>query len=113
MTAACYLPLSSKEGLSKEYGTRHRAGIGISERCDTWVLVVSEERGEVSLVREGRIELIENPDKLSRLLAGLATPKKRKEQTGWDKHIWTGDRWMALSGRPTGFCGELSDPCSS
>jgi uncharacterized protein (TIGR00159 family) len=85
VTAACYLPLSSREGLSKAYGTRHRAGIGISERCDAWVIVVSEERGEVSLVREGSIESIADPDKLSTILASLATPKKRKEQTSLEK----------------------------
>jgi uncharacterized protein (TIGR00159 family) len=85
VSATCYLPLSSKEGLSKKYGTRHRAGIGISERCDAWVIVVSEQRGEVSLVREGRIELIENPEKLSRILARFASPKKRKEQTKRDR----------------------------
>jgi uncharacterized protein (TIGR00159 family) len=85
VTTTCYLPLSAKEGLSKEYGTRHRAGIGISEYCDAWVIVISEQRGAVSLVRDGRIELIEDPNKLSRILTKLVIPKKRKEQTFRDR----------------------------
>ena len=47
--------------------------------------MVSEQRGEVALVREGRIELIEDPDKLSRILARLVALKKRKEQTSHDR----------------------------
>jgi uncharacterized protein (TIGR00159 family) len=52
---ACYLPLSSEEGLPKEWGTRHRAAMGLSERCDAIMVVVSEERGEVSLIVERKV----------------------------------------------------------
>ena len=48
--AACILPLSRDEDLSAKYGTRHRAAIGICERSDAICVVISEERGEVSLV---------------------------------------------------------------
>lgn len=58
--AACFLPLSLKEGLSKRFGTRHRAGIGVTEETDALAIVVSEERGTISLAREG--QLIEDLD---------------------------------------------------
>jgi len=77
---SCYLPLSSSEGLPKQWGTRHRAALGVSERCDAWVVVVSEERGEVCLARGGDLERIENPEKLSEFLfeaiTHLGAPKK-------------------------------------
>jgi len=65
---ACYLPLSPAEGLPKQWGTRHRAALGLSERCDSWVVVVSEERGEVSLAREKEMIHVADPQELSRLV---------------------------------------------
>lgn len=53
--AACYLPLTTNNTLSKELGTRHRAAIGISEKSDCLVVVVSEETGTISLVSNGNI----------------------------------------------------------
>ena len=53
--ASCFLPLSLKEGLSKRYGTRHRAAIGITEETDALAVVVSEERGTLSLARDGQL----------------------------------------------------------
>ncbi|HXM76554.1 MAG TPA: diadenylate cyclase CdaA, partial [Thermoanaerobaculia bacterium] len=47
--AACFLPLSLNEGLSKRFGTRHRAAIGITEETDALAVVVSEERGTISV----------------------------------------------------------------
>jgi len=58
--AACFLPLSLKEGLSKRFGTRHRAAIGVTEETDALAIVVSEERGTISLARDG--QLIEDLD---------------------------------------------------
>ncbi len=51
---ACYLPLSSREGLPEKWGTRHRAALGLSERCDALVLTVSEETGKISLFKNGQ-----------------------------------------------------------
>ncbi len=72
--AAGFLPLTLREGLAKEWGTRHRSAIGITERCDAWALVVSEERGQVSLVRGGVLEPVASPEILEVKLKELLTP---------------------------------------
>ncbi len=53
--ATCILPVSDNMQLSKELGTRHRAGIGLSEVTDAFVIIVSEETGKVSLARNGQL----------------------------------------------------------
>lgn len=58
--ATCYLPLSDNMQLSKDLGTRHRAGIGISEVTDSLTVIVSEETGKVSIAKGGK--LIRNVD---------------------------------------------------
>ena len=55
VAAACYLPLSASVELSKSYGTRHRAAVGISEETDAVAIVVSEETGKVSLAVGGNL----------------------------------------------------------
>lgn len=55
-SATCYLPLSDNLGLSKELGTRHRAGVGISEVTDSMTIIVSEETGKISVAYEGKLE---------------------------------------------------------
>ena len=54
--AASFLPLSLKEGLPKRFGTRHRAAIGITEETDALAILVSEERGTISLSRGGDLQ---------------------------------------------------------
>jgi diadenylate cyclase len=58
--ATCYLPLSDNMQLSKDLGTRHRAGVGISEVSDSLTIIVSEETGKVSIAKGGK--LIRNID---------------------------------------------------
>lgn len=53
--AGCFLPLTTNPHVSKTLGTRHRAAIGLTEETDAIAIVVSEEEGKISLVREGRI----------------------------------------------------------
>ncbi len=55
VSATCYLPLSDNLGLSKALGTRHRAGVGISEVSDSLTIVVSEETGRISVAYEGQL----------------------------------------------------------
>ena len=55
VAASCFLPLTSHPTLSKEFGTRHRAAVGLTEETDAVTVVVSEERGEISAAFEGRI----------------------------------------------------------
>ena len=54
--AACFLPLSVNPKLDRDWGTRHRAGLGLTEECDAIAVIVSEERGEISLALHGRVE---------------------------------------------------------
>ncbi len=60
VAATCYLPLSDNMELSKELGTRHRAGVGVSENTDSFTIIVSEETGKVSVAEGGK--LIRNVD---------------------------------------------------
>ena len=55
VAATCYLPLSDNLGLSKELGTRHRAGVGISEVSDSLTIIVSEETGKISVALGGKL----------------------------------------------------------
>ncbi len=57
IAAACaYLPLSESANISKEFGTRHRAAIGLSEQTDAFTFVVSEETGKISITQNGNFK---------------------------------------------------------
>jgi diadenylate cyclase len=73
--AACFLPLSTNPKLDRDLGTRHRAAIGITEECDAVAVIVSEERGEVSLSTRGRLERRLTADQLRRRLQALILHK--------------------------------------
>ncbi|HIU29495.1 MAG TPA: TIGR00159 family protein [Candidatus Egerieisoma faecipullorum] len=78
--AACYLPLSNNLHLNKDLGTRHRAGIGISESTDCISVIVSEETGYISMARGGVLTRNITPDILRKLLReGLAPQDKGKK----------------------------------
>lgn len=85
VSATCYLPLSDNMGLSKELGTRHRAGVGISEATDAFTIIVSEETGKVSVTQSG--QLIRNVDgeQLRTLL--IKVQDKNVEQKGYLKRL--------------------------
>jgi diadenylate cyclase len=67
--AGCFLPLSENVRTDAHVGTRHRAAIGLSEQSDAVVLVISEQSGGISVVREGRLSReIDDEDRLRRVL---------------------------------------------
>lgn len=89
--ATCFLPLSDSMEISKDLGTRHRAAIGISEVTDALVLVVSEENGTISCVRNGKIKRGLDAELIKKIL--LATQKKKrsdKKLLDRKKVIWKG-----------------------
>lgn len=87
---AAILPLTHRTNILSEYGTRHRAAIGLAERCDALVITVSEERGEVTLMHDGRILRMDTAEKLiaktRELLVPLQIDKGNKV-----RHILFGD----------------------
>jgi len=62
---ACHLPLSKNLSKIRNTGTRHAAALGLSELTDALCLVVSEEKGTISIARGGKIQVIDEPDKLT------------------------------------------------
>lgn len=86
-SATCYLPLSDNLGLSKELGTRHRAGVGISEITDSLTIIVSEETGKISVAYEGELERNLDADSLrDRMYKILNNPVEEHKNL----RIWKG-----------------------
>mgnify|MGYP005911030635 FL=1 len=87
VAATCYLPLSDNINLSKELGTRHRAGVGISEVTDSLTIIVSEETGRISVAVGG---------KLLRNIDGDLLKKKLTEMQGKSGDEVEKKRWKGL-----------------
>ena len=79
VSATCYLPLSSNMRLSKDLGTRHRAGVGISEASDSFTIIVSEETGKVSIAKGGNLIFNVDGDFLRAKLLELQKGNKEQE----------------------------------
>jgi diadenylate cyclase len=96
---ACYLPLSSDENLPKEWGTRHRAAMGISEKSDALVVVVSEERGEVTFLFQNKASPVVSPDQLSLYVQETLQPVSAPSQS-WKERVapLLIRRWKAKAG---------------
>lgn len=75
--ASCFLPLSQNPNVSKELGTRHRAGLGISEESDAVVVIVSEETGGISIACGGELNMRLTPEALEKALEKLLDVKKK------------------------------------
>ena len=95
VSATCYLPLSDNMVLSKELGTRHRAGVGISEMTDSLTLIVSEETGKISYAYKGKltrdVDAQQLRERLVLLQNKIVTAKKFRIRRGKakneEKHI--------------------------
>lgn len=89
-SATCYLPLSDSMILSKDLGTRHRAGVGISEVTDSLTIIVSEETGHISVAYKGDLQRKISPDVLKERLVILQNKsvgtRKFKFWKGWNKN---------------------------
>lgn len=81
--AACILPLTEASGVSRELGTRHRAGIGLSENSDAIVLIVSEETGTMSLARGGVLRRPLTEADLREILQEIYAP-----ESSWILSLW-------------------------
>ena len=68
LAASCMLPLSNNYSLSKDLGMRHRAGVGLSERSDAVVIIVSEQTGSISIAIEGMLKRNLDNDTFEKLL---------------------------------------------
>lgn len=71
VSATCYLPLTKDLSLSKELGTRHRAGVGITEETDGVVVIVSEETGRISMAYKGELQHNLDAERLKERLQGI------------------------------------------
>ena len=69
VAAGCFLPLTQNENIPKDLGTRHRAGIGITETADVTALIVSEETGIISTVYGGKLSRYADTETLKKILS--------------------------------------------
>jgi diadenylate cyclase len=84
MAAGCFLPLTDNQNLSSELGTRHRAGIGVTEISDAVAIIVSEETGTISLAQNGRLSRHLDAKTLKEVLSSIFEVKENKKPV-WKK----------------------------
>lgn len=88
IAATCYLPLSHSTEISKAFGTRHRAAIGVSEATDCVTIVVSEETGHISVARDGKLTENLSQQKLGTILDELVEKNEERRRV----RLFTGKR---------------------
>lgn len=88
LAAACFLPLSDNPSLSKDLGTRHRAGVGISEKSDAFVIMVSEETGAISVAQHGKLSRFLDTKTLKTRIVNTMKPERAKKSWQFFKLKW-------------------------
>ncbi len=88
LAAACFLPLSDNPSLSKDLGTRHRAGVGISEKSDAFVIMVSEETGAISVAQHGKLSRFLDTKTLKTRIVNTMKPDRAKKSWQYFKLKW-------------------------
>ena len=89
LAAGCLLPLTDNPNVSRALGTRHRAGIGITERSDSLVIIVSEETGDISIAENGEIRRFLDTPRLSQILLQIYRAEENR-QWQFFKMKWRG-----------------------
>lgn len=112
LMASCLLPLSDSALLPQQYGTRHRAALGLAERSDAVIVVVSEERGEVSMAVGDELQPMYSAEMLQRRLTELLIPQTTQPHIPLSKRLFSDlpskgavllgvtAIWLALAARP-------------
>ena len=85
--AGCVLPVSNSTAISKDLGTRHRAGVGISEVSDTLTVIVSEETGSISVATGGVLKRHLTPETLEKLLRNELCPNDENRKSRMEQFI--------------------------
>jgi len=108
--AACFLPLSMNPVLSTQMGTRHRAGIGITEETDAIAVIVSEETGAISLAIAGNFErdltVEQLRERLSALLRRYVPPSTLPTPIATEEEEEEGERSAGVRNPDQSFTGE-------
>lgn len=87
VSATCYLPLSDNLELDKDLGTRHRAGVGVTELTDAFCVIVSEETGKISMAYAGELERAVDVDRLRERLRDI---QMKPEESARKVRRWKG-----------------------
>ena len=82
VAAGCYLPLTEKTDISRWYGTRHRAALGVTEMSDSIAIVVSEERGEIKAAVSGHFSRPLNEAQVRKMCSHYFSTRRRR-RTSW------------------------------
>lgn len=96
------LPLASADGARAEWGTRHLAALGLSQQSDAQILVISEERGTISIANNGELKAVNPPseqkvhDVLEEAMGRIRDERKRRRHRVWNLSLWFAAMVLAM-----------------